>query len=64
MIIPVVIHFGNTLWRCIIFYGNYLQQKLLNTGIGLLDLPVTAAHSRKHKIDRFAKFQAMNISVK
>lgn len=39
-----------------VYHKNYL------TDIGLLNLPVTAAHNRKHQISCFAKYQAMNIS--
>ena len=41
-----------------IYHQNYL------TGIGLLYSPAKAAQNMKHKVSRFAIFQAKNISVK
>lgn len=61
--------FGNTLWRFIlivvvvVFVATIYHQNYL-AGVGLFNLPVKAALNRKHKISRFAIFQAMNISVK
>lgn len=63
--------FGNTLWLFIlivvavvfVFVATIYHQNYL-AGVGLFNLPVKAALNRKHKISRFAIFQAMNISVK